>query len=478
MCWLAVLVGALLFASCSDRATRVVIVSTNDMHAQISNFPKLMTFVKQVRESNAHVLLVDAGDRISGDVYVDNAAEKGKPMYDLMKKAGYNVVIFGNHEFDHGQAALKGRLSQLEGNDFRVVCANICSEGSELGHIPPYGFLNEAGIKFCFLGLIQTDAKDHIPATNPRNLKDITFRYYREVADEHRSLKDSCDVFVGVTHIGYVPDSLLAVRIPDFDLIIGGHSHTWLDTGRMVNGVLVSQTGSGLKYAGLTCLDFCGKALVSKTYKSVLLDTFAEDPEALAMVNEYRNRPEFHEVVGKTSQGLKYKENVANLMADAMCEAAGCDFVFCNSGGVRINSIPVGDISAEVLYKMEPFANHVVVHELTLAEMKELVLNRFNGVNNPENRRIDLYFSKGRYTIRKDKKGLGMDVVFVGPDGNKLRDSNRKYKVGLSDYVSVTYDFAGQGKGVHTDIPIVKAMIQYVRGLGDVNNAEKRTFIE
>ena len=91
-------------------------------------------------------------------------------------------------------------------------------------------------------------------------------------------------MFIGLTHIGFVGDSLLAIAMPELDVIIGGHSHTLIEGPLRINNVLVSQTGSNLKYAGVTYLDFKGKKLVNKTYKAVKLDTFAEDAEIKAMV--------------------------------------------------------------------------------------------------------------------------------------------------------------------------------------------------
>ncbi|MFR2510065.1 bifunctional metallophosphatase/5'-nucleotidase [Odoribacter laneus] len=469
-----------IFSACqSDKnmtaaTTRVVIISTNDIHAQIDHFPKFATFLKQIRAENPHVLLVDGGDRFSGNVYVDNAKEKGKPMFDLMGKLGYDVATLGNHEFDYGEAALNKRISA---SSFPVICANMQTKGTSLQQPDPYRIIEKAGIRFCFLGLIGTNAVTHIPATNPDNVKDITFRYYKTAAFENRKLKNQCDVFIGLTHIGFVGDSLLAIAMPELDVIIGGHSHTLIEGPLRINNVLVSQTGSNLKYAGVTYLDFKGKKLVNKTYKAVKLDTFAEDAEIEAMVREICNRPEFKEKIGTTSKGLRYKENVANMVTDAMSEAADCDFAFYNSGGVRYNSIPAGDITRETIYRIEPFNNYIVKHRLTLNEMKRLILNRFNGLKNQENRRIDLFVSKGRYTILKNEEGEGVDVVFVDKNGNKLKDPEQEFTVGLSNYVNSTYDFIGKGKGENTHIPIVEAMEKFVQTQGDVNNQERRTFI-
>ena len=108
----------------------IVVISTNDMHAQISQFPKFATFVKETREKFPNVILVDAGDRFSGSPFVDHAKERGKPMIELMNKVGYNLATMGNHDFDYGQTVLRKRLSEAQ---FKVIGANIRSDGSELG---------------------------------------------------------------------------------------------------------------------------------------------------------------------------------------------------------------------------------------------------------------------------------------------------------------------------------------------------------
>lgn len=465
---------AVVLAGCAgEKDTRVVIISTNDIHAQINHFPKFATFIKEKRAEYPNMILVDGGDRFSGNVYVDNAVEKGQPMILLMNKLGYEVAALGNHDFDYGQETLKKRIGEA---DFKIICGNIVSGESVLGQPDAYFMIEKAGIRFCFLSMIQIGGEERIPATNPGNLENITFRDFRDMIGETKSLKGECDVFIGLTHLGFQSDSVLAEAMPELDVIIGGHSHTLVSEPKVINGVLVTQSGSNLKYAGVTYLDFKGKELVRKTFTVVKLDSIGTpDGEVSRMVEEFSNRPEFKEKLGESASGMKSKEDVAALMADAICQAAGCDFAFCNSGGVRLNKIPAGDITRETVYKIEPFGNYIVTHELTLPEMKELVLNRFNGAKDPK---IDLFVSDGRYTILTDGEGNGVDVVFVDKNGNKLKDNSKKYKVGLSNYVNSTYRFSGKEKGTDTGIVIVDAMTDFVKGKKEVSYDVKRTFIE
>lgn len=469
---------ALFIAGCtgSSDVTKVVIVSTNDIHARIENFPKFATFLKQQRAASPHMIIVDGGDRFSGNVYVDNAEERGKPIVMLMNKMGYDGATFGNHDFDYGQEVLKKRLEEME---FPVVCANIQAADSRLGQPEGYFTVEKAGFRFCFVGMIEIDGRNHIPATNPANLADITFCPFSEIVEENEKLGGECDVLIGLTHLGYTTDSLLAMKMPELDVIIGGHSHTLIREPKLINNVLVTQTGSHLNYAGVTTLEFRGRKLMNKTFHVVKLDTVGvPDAETAQLVKDIRNRPEFLEKIGITSRGMKYKEDVASLVTDAMCEAADCDFAFYNKGGIRINSIPEGDITKETVYRIEPFSNYVVTHYLSLNEIKELILNRFNGIKNPDKRYIDLFMSEGRYTILKDKKGTGVDVVFVDKNGRKLKDEHKTYKVGLSNYVNSTYEFTGKGKGNNTGIYIVKAVMDYVKAKHDVNYNQRRTFVQ
>ncbi|MBR5135939.1 MAG: metallophosphoesterase, partial [Rikenellaceae bacterium] len=134
----------LFVASCSPKPTRrVVILSTNDIHGAIQQFPRLATAIAECRDT-VEVILVDAGDRWTGNAYVDKAEQKCLPVIELMNRVGYDVATLGNHEFDYGQELLRERISQA---DFQIVCANMESCGSELT-VPATTIIERGGIKF------------------------------------------------------------------------------------------------------------------------------------------------------------------------------------------------------------------------------------------------------------------------------------------------------------------------------------------
>jgi len=447
----------------------IVIISTNDIHGRIEQFPKLATFVEQIKAKHPNVILVDAGDRFTGNPYVDHAKEKGLPVISLMNDLGYEVGTLGNHEFDFGQKTLRARINDAT---FPIVCANINSSRGELDSIPPYYIIKKDGIRLGFLGLVQTGA-DHIPSVNPEQLKDITFDHYLDKVADYRSLKQQCDVLIGLTHLGVDEDSTLATRMPELDIIIGGHSHTLLKTPKEVNNVMIGQTGLKLQYAGLTILKFTKGKLTERSYQSCLIDTITRVDSCITRkVNYFMEQPEFKEVIGISSLPFKSQESIGNIVTDAMLRSTVSDFAFYNQGGIRLSALPQGDITLETLLSIEPFGNHIVLHDLSLSDIKALILNRFN----QDGHVIDLYVSPGSYTIIQDQQGKGTDVILKDRNDRPLVEK-ASYKVALNNYVSIQYDFPDKGKGLHTDISIVNAMVDFIRANTPLAPTNKRTYL-
>ncbi|MBO7313063.1 MAG: bifunctional metallophosphatase/5'-nucleotidase, partial [Alistipes sp.] len=93
---------ALLGWQCSGSKERhIYIIATNDMHATIDAMPKLATIVEEY-DNLGEVIIVDSGDRVSGNAYVDDATHPGVPIIELMNEIGYSAATLGNHEFDKG----------------------------------------------------------------------------------------------------------------------------------------------------------------------------------------------------------------------------------------------------------------------------------------------------------------------------------------------------------------------------------------
>ena len=129
---LALLVG---LAACTPREENIIIISTSDIHSKLDMIPRLATLVDEARiQDTARVFLVDAGDRWTGNPFVDMSSHAGRPIIEQMNSLGYDVATFGNHEFDMGLDTLQKRVEDAE---FDIVLANINTKESALRQPKP-----------------------------------------------------------------------------------------------------------------------------------------------------------------------------------------------------------------------------------------------------------------------------------------------------------------------------------------------------
>lgn len=416
----------LVLAACSPRTETVVILSTNDIHAHIEKFPQLAEAVKECRDTAKNVILVDAGDRWTGNVYCDRAAEPRKPIIDLMNKLGYDAATFGNHEFDAGQAFLGMRAAQCR---FPVVGANIRSDTASFPQPAPYAVVERGGRRIAFVGTVTNYDRNNHPAGHDSSFVGLTFTDAVDAVAGYQWLRDECDALVALTHIGTLKDRVLAEKAPRYDVIVGGHSHD--RTNETVGGVLLTQTGKNLANVGVTVLRFRGDELVEKSFRLVSLDAYRPAPAYQRMVDGYYSDPALRAKVADL-RGRINKTGLANLYTEAMREAAGADIGIYHIGGVRLDSLADEVVAADI-YNLDPFGSRLATAEMTAEQLKRLVLAKFNDtVNLDESHRVDIYMTTP-YAIRTDERFEAQEVVF--PE----LEAGRRYRVAMGDYIFKNY---------------------------------------
>lgn len=441
----------LVFASCNKPESKIIIISTNDMHANIDNFPALATLVEQYRELYPeHVLLVDAGDRWSGNTYVDRAKHRYRPIIELMNELGYNISTLGNHEFDSGVDTLAVRINDSK---FITVVANADFTGTSIEGVKPYDFITIGGLKLGFIGFITTDISGY-PVGFAENYAGVNFEAAEQTAEKYRSLKDSCDLLIAISHLGFKEDSLLALKEHGIKLILGGHSHTVLESGLKVDSTLITQTGSHLRYAGITTIttDKSGKRTIEN--RLVMLDTIKPSPKFADMVERIKNNPDMQAVVGQAAEDMD-KLALMNFMTDMLREETNADIALYNRGGVRISKLPKGDITLAKIYEIEPFNNRPAITMMTLDEIKELIMNQYNTSGNNRHR-IDIAVSGMKYTVLRNETGDITDIKFDIPVKKPL------YKVAMPNFMSREYIYSKRGQGVESDEFITELMVRYL----------------
>ena len=239
------LTGFTLSSFKASNLKHITVLHTNDVHSYIDPFPadhprnpgqggvaKRAKLIEEIRKENENVLLLDAGDIFQGTPYFNYYG--GELEYKLMGMMGYEIATIGNHDFDNG---LEGMVSQLPNAKFEFVSANYDFKNTIMApFVKPYKIVKKDGIKIGVFGLgIRLEG-----LVDKANYKETVYNDPIEVAtDMARILKieNKCDLVICLSHIGFqykndpklVCDIKLAQKTKDIDLIIGGHTHTFLD---------------------------------------------------------------------------------------------------------------------------------------------------------------------------------------------------------------------------------------------------------
>lgn len=256
--------GGLSLNSCKAlSAKQITILHTNDVHSHIDPFPadhaafpnmgglaRRAALVEQIRLENPNTLLLDAGDIFQGTPYFNFYG--GELEFKLMSKLKYDAATIGNHDFDNG---IGGLLAQMPHAKFEMISANYDFSNTVMdGFVKPYTTYLLNGIKIGVFGL-GIALKGLVTKTL---YKETRYLDPIEIAqDMGRTLKEDlgCDLVICLSHLGYEyrnerrpSDVILASKTANIDLIIGGHTHTFLDSPvikRNSNNkeVLVNQVG-------------------------------------------------------------------------------------------------------------------------------------------------------------------------------------------------------------------------------------------
>lgn len=282
--------GSLSLQSFVPAQRKITILHTNDVHSHIDPFgpedgrnankggvARRASLVESIRNENPNTLLLDAGDIFQGTPYFNYYG--GELEFKLMSMLKYDLATIGNHDFDNG---IEGLYKQLPHAKFEFVSANYDFSNTIMDtHVKPYKTFIKEGVKIGVFGLgIELDG-----LVLKQQYKETKYLDPIEIAqDMSRILKEEekCDLIICLSHIGYyykntpdkVSDLNLARATKDIDLIIGGHTHTFLpkptiEKNAVGENVLVNQVGCYGLYLGK--VDFYFNRDKTKTAKGTTI---------------------------------------------------------------------------------------------------------------------------------------------------------------------------------------------------------------
>lgn len=243
---------------------KITILHTNDVHSHIDPFPKndplnpsgggviaRANLINLIKKDNPHTLVLDAGDVFQGTPYFNFFG--GELELKLMSKMGYNASTLGNHEFDNGMEKLSKVLKHA---NFSFLNSNYTLKNTPLENkIKSHEIFNINGIKIGVFGLgieleglVEKKLYKGVKYLNPIEIS-------KDISDDLK-YNHNCDLIICLSHLGFsyskdkniMCDLILAKQTKNIDLIIGGHTHTFLDEPVKVKNlenkdVIINQVG-------------------------------------------------------------------------------------------------------------------------------------------------------------------------------------------------------------------------------------------
>ena len=243
---------------------KLTILHTNDVHSRLEAFPMdggknqglggvaaRADLITTIRNTEEHVLLLDAGDIFQGTPFFN--MYKGEPEIKAMAAMGYDAATMGNHDFDAG---LENFATQLKNADFPVLLCNYDFTDTPMEFkYAPYKIFKKGKLKIGVTG-VGIEMKGLVPDALTGNTKYLDPIENANKIARHLKKDKGCDMVICLSHLGYkykegqnkVCDIILAKETENIDLILGGHTHTFLDEPvnmKNKNGsdVLINQVG-------------------------------------------------------------------------------------------------------------------------------------------------------------------------------------------------------------------------------------------
>jgi 5'-nucleotidase/UDP-sugar diphosphatase len=374
-------------------------------------------------------LLLAAGDMIQGNNWAN--LFQGKSSIALMNAMKFDAMVVGNHEFDYGQKVLQQRLREAR---FPVLGANVRG----VPGLRPYVIEKIAGIRVALIGVVTPDTPT---STHPRNVAGLKFSPpAAAVARCLKALRGQSDLVVVLSHLGYPADRALAQQVPGIDVIIGGHTHTRLETPAVVNHTIIGQAWEHAKALGvldLTLKD--GKIVGFAGHLEEIKPAGGQADQAVQqLVSQYSREVDarLDLTVGETQtdldgeNGRTQETNLGDLVTDIMRATAGAEAAIINGGSLRA-SIHKGPIKAKEIYAALPFDNYLVAIRLSGRQLRETLEHGVSGLEEHAGRFPQVSGLAFTYSRRAP---VGSRVREVTINGRPL-DPVRTYVVATNDFL-------------------------------------------
>lgn len=380
-------------AMAETETLKLGILHTNDTHGHLLPYyangepdwsgvaRRRVEIQRQRADTDYYWLLLDAGDVFQGTP-ISNMLT-GYLDLECMNQMGYDAMCLGNHEFDFGYDLIRSRLLDV---NFSVLSCNVIDKERGTPVAEPYRIFRRGDYRIGVIGLTtetliyETHPRiaDYVNVYQPAMIVKSLATYLREIG---------CDVIVVLGHQGYNRDIALAELAPEVDVIVGGHSHTFLDEPTLVGDVVVTQNGQWAENLGVLKLTFerddpterFWLADIENEYVPLSADK-PQDDGLRAFIGDYEQRlaAEMDRYVCDAGMDfsvdeVRLAENpLANLICDSMRAVTESDTCLFNGGNFRAG-LKAGPVTFGDLYGVLPYDNFMMRIPLSGAELRAVL---------------------------------------------------------------------------------------------------------
>ncbi|WP_428926145.1 bifunctional metallophosphatase/5'-nucleotidase [Marinibacterium sp. SX1] len=480
----------------------LTILHTNDFHARFEPISKydsgcsaedntagecfggsarLVTAVEEARARSDNSILVDGGDQFQGTLFY--TYYKGAAAAEMMNKMGYDAMTVGNHEFDDGPEVLRGFMDSV---DFPVLMSNADVSGEELlaDTLMKSTVIEKDGEKIGLIGLTPQNT-DELASPGPN----ITFTdpVAAVQGEVDKLTAEGINKIIVLSHSGYGVDQKVAAETTGVDVIVGGHSNTFLsNTSDRAEGPYPTMVGDTAIVSAYAYGKFLGElnvvfdddgVITSATGEPLIMDAaVTEDAATVSRIAELAKPLEevrsevvaeaATEIVGVREECRAMECAMGNLITDAMLARVadqGIDVAIENGGGIRA-SIDAGPVTMGEVLTVLPFQNTLSTFQVTGAVLKEALENGvgqieegagrfpqvagmtyvFDAAAEPGNRIVEVTVGGEPLDMEKTYGVVSNNYVRNGGDGYAMfKDAANAYDFG-PDLADVTAEFLAE----------------------------------
>ena len=342
----------------------------------IGGIARLATAVSTIRNANGKdaMLLLDGGDTFSDDLLSN--ITKGEVVIRAMNQLAYHMMVLGNHDFDYGINRTR-ELEQMANFPMRAANAvDVATQNPIFDEA--YRIFERQGIR---IGVLPIAYRNTMQTGNPENMKGIRFKQGLETIQEYLpELKQESDIVVILSHEGMAVDKLMADKLKGVDLIVGAHSHDYIEPPyRSATGTFVVQAMSDAAVLGETQLLIENKKLkdLKTSYHFLYTEKWEEDVDVAKIINGFRNEHlaelETLIAIAETPIGRMYKMESPfdKLVTSILKEEFNTDVAFVPGVGYGITLQDT--ITKESIFKLIPHGSKIITLKMSGNQLIELL---------------------------------------------------------------------------------------------------------